>query len=1264
MAMNVLARRAAQGIAVVLVCAFGLATVTWAQNENGSFSGYVFDAQHGVVPNATVTATEHDKKIPYKAMTDEQGHYSIVDVPPGTYDISVSAAGFKSTVQTGVALHVNDKVALPDFSLTVGTVTETVTVSSEAAAQLDTQGAQLGDTVENTQMENLAVNGRSPLSLVTLTPGVSSQVNVEQASTIGINEFTANGIRNNSNNLTLNGIGDMDTGLNGDQNVTVSQDSIQEFTILTGIYQAQYGRSSGAQINIITKSGTSDFHGSGYIFHRNEGMNAHSYINTELDQAKPLFRFNDAGYTIGGPIYIPGHFNTEKDKLFFFWSEEFQRQLLPVPFDNEWIPTAAELTGNFHADNISVVGPFGPTSLNSLAYTRDPFLAGAPPCNSANTSGCFDGTATGTGTFDPTQLGIIPSSIPLYAPGVKWLSDLNALDPGVLPYGVANPALAIPAGSTYNYTSDLSTHSPRREDLLRMDYDFSSKLRFTGTFIHNSNTSTGFYGGLSPNENVPLATFVTPTPGYQWSVGGTYIISPTLVDDFEVGVSNNSLHNPAPAPLTSAGSGVNLPVLFTSPIQDGFLPSISYGSNPQGGGGASITASDAPFLNFNTDIDATDNVSKVWGQHTFKTGIYVQRSRKNQTSFADANGNYLFGTDPLNPFDTGNGLVNVLLGIVDSFDQADSFLTGRYRYTNIEGYFQDTWKVTPRLTLDLGLRLAWYQPQFDQNDQTSNFFPNLFQAAQEVRLFQPAIIGGQRVAYDATTNTVLPAGDIGAIVPGSGNLTNGIVAATPTNSYLVDNRAPQVGPRVGIAWDITGRGNFVLRTGAGIYYDRIQGNRVFSLIQNPPDAVQPTIHYACINTMCPAGASAISSTSTLEFPPSLVASDKRAKIPTIYEVSFGLETKLPYQMILNTSYVGTFSYQLTDEINLNGIPYGTTFQPQNQDPTLSGPQCLNPATIGFQGTGGYSGACALQENLVRPFPGYGDIIQYDSKGTANYNALQVALTRRFARGLYLGASYTYSKNLSDTTQGLPGGLLGYDFSPERIDGRTKQVLYTYVPFDQRQNLVINYVYSFPSVFKSGWAHNLLDGWQFSGVTRMSTGNPYQVQWAEPGVGGDFGFTATAPIYFLGVPEALTGSYTEVAHIALTGQAKHGNGNSQSMINPGAFAAPTAPSLGLESQRESAYMFTPGWMNFDMSLQKNFALGERVALQLRCDAFNAFNHTQFSGVNSAAIFVPIPPTFTPTIVNLPAPGVPSDTDFGTASAVRDPRELQLVARFVF
>jgi hypothetical protein len=1287
--------QAARVVAVVLVGVLGLTTASRAQNENGSINGYVFDAQHGVVPNATVTATEKDKKVPYTATTDGQGHYSIVDVPPGTYDISVTAAGFKSFVQQEVVLHVNDKIALPDFSLTVGTVTETVTVTTQVD-ELDTEGAQRGDTVDNKQMENLALNGRSPLSLVTLVPGVSSNVSVEIASTIGINEFTANGVRNNSNNLTINGIGDLDTGLNGDQNVTVSQDSVQEFTIQTGIYQAQYGRSSGAQVNIITKSGTSDFHGSAYFFHRNEGLNSRTWLENEQTKInmepggsgvfvpKQLFRANDPGYTIGGPIYIPGHFNTHKDKLFFFWSEEFQRQFNPGAASDIWVPTAAEATGDFSADGDGayIRDPCSPsagcptpnTSLTDCEYPGQLF-----PGSPAVTSGCFQGLKNGVPT-----LGVIPAA-QLYGPGLAFLQLLNKALP---PIGGAAPAKVIdesnPALANYNYVvpaRDEATFNPRREDTLRIDYNVTGKLKLNGTWIKNVETSTNFTGTTTggPGETAPLTTFAEATPGYQWGIGGTYIINPTLVDDFEFGVSNNSLHNPVPKILTSTGSGISFPLLFPSAVQDNFLPSITIGNNPAGGAGASIGTAEAPFLNFNTVIDVTDNISKVWGQHTFKTGVYIQRSRKDQTAFANANGAYSFSTDTNNAFDTLDGYANLAAGIFDSFNQASSFPTGKYRYTNVEGYFQDTWKVTPTLTLDLGLRLSWYQPQYDASLQTSNFYPNLFNPADQVALFVPG--PGGTAVNPLDPGDVEPGGDVGAIVPGSGNLTNGIRQGLDgTSKYLVQNRPPQIGPRVGIAWDITGKGNVVIRTGAGIYFDRTQGNIVFGLIANPPVSVDPSLSYGCLNTSpagCPTGAATVSSTNSLQFPAQLTATDPSAKIPTVYEASFGVQAKLPGGMILDTSYVGTFSYHLTDEIDLNAVPYGGAFQCQNQNIQETGQSaaCVgtptNPTCISTQTGTGYSGACALQANFLRPYPGYSDIYQNQYNGTANYNSLQVSLSRRYAHGLYLGAAYTYSKNMTDTNQGLPGGLLGYDFSPERIDGQTKRIDYTYAPFDQRQNLVINYVYEFPSVFKSGLKHAVVDGWQISGITRFGTGNPYQVTYIQfndfiQPIGGDIGITPVFPVYFINSVQT-TGSYTEPGAIALTGQKLKGSGGPFNYINPGAFVAPPIPNNGTSSPRSSAYLFAPGWNNFDMSLQKNFTFNERYQIQLRLDAFNVFNHTQVNGVNSTADFVPF---FGPGPANgLTGPpgdfflGTPT-TAFGTASSVRDARELQMVARFVF
>jgi Carboxypeptidase regulatory-like domain len=1247
------------GLFLMLMVTLAVARPSAAQIENGSISGKVLDPSIAVVPGAAVTATSTTEGVSTNATTNAEGEFTFPDLAPGPYTITVEAKNFQKYVQENVVLHASEKLSLATITLVVGAPSETVTVTAQQTT-LQTEGAERSDTVENTEIQNIGINGRNPLALISLLPGVSGVVEEPIAGTGGIQNFSANGTRNNSNNLTINGIGDIDTGLNGDQNVTISTDSIQEFTALTGIYDAQYGRSSGTQINEITKTGTTQFHGSLYWYHRNESMNANNAFNKEeaadlkaQDEefgapyvpnpgfARPLLRLNDPGYTIGGPVYVPGHFNSAKDKLFFFVSQEFQRQLEPGTLGSGfWIPTAAETTGDFSGDGLA-------------SFIKDPLSS--LPCTPANTSanpgGCFDGLKNGVPT-----IGVIPANR-LYAPGVAFLKLMNGLDPTAPPVGV------ISSVDNYFIPANLaSAESPRTETLVRIDYNATSRLHLNGSYINNINTTSSHYGELGPAEAVPLTTILTPTPGYQWNIGGNYIISSSMIDDFNFGISNNSLNSSVPSIFTTAGplGGANaFPSLFPSAVRLNQVPEITYGDDtqiPGGGGGGSINPSQSPFSNYNTDIDATDNLTKVWGPHTFKTGLYVQRSRKDQTTQDPFNGDYNFQSGGGNPYDTGNGLANTLLGVFDNYTQSSAFLDGAWRYFNIEGYFQDTWKITPSLTIMAGLRLQWYQPTYDSTLTASSFEPTLFNPATAVHLFEAAPT-------------------IALIVPGSGNPSDGMAqAGHGFTKYLQDDRAPQIAPRLGIAWDITGKQRFVLRTGAGLYYDRIQGNRYYQMLQNPPEEFQPLVQFGCLDpSNCPAGASTINpsagGTSSPQSPPTIFGAQPQGKIPNVLEYSFGVQTKLPGQMVLDTSYVGSQSRHLTNLLNLNGIPYGATFRAASQDPTLLailGPACFNPATAGFEGmTGGYSGACALPENLLRKYPGYADIWQYTSSGMANYNSLQVSLKRSVGRQLFLQAAYTYSKILTDTPQGnniVPGTAEGLDFENQRIDGLTRQFNYTYGAFDQRHNLVVNYVYSFPSIFASGVKHTLIDGWQVSGTARFATGNPYHVDYVDFGTGtSDFQVCVQSgcfPIFtqYNGDP-TITGSYTEGAHLSLTGKPIKGVGFLH-QLNPAAFAEPMTPNIG-NQPLETAY--GPGWNNWDMSLQKNFAVRERYTLQLRVDAFNVFNHTQWSGVNSLAEYV------FGGLINGVGPGslpTSNTTDFGTFSGARDPRVLQTVVRFQF
>jgi len=1159
-------------LASLLLCGRG-----YTQTTSGSIAGNVVDAQHASLPNAAVTAKELQQQFTVNTKTDDSGRFVFPQVPPGTYTITVEAPGFKRMERAGVVLNANDKLSIGEISMEVGAVTEQIEVSASAIT-LQTESAERSAALVSKQMENIAVNSRSYLDLVKLVPGVVSTVNLQTAGPGGLSSISVNGTRVNSNQLTINGISNVDTGSNGSVNVTLSLDSVQEFKILTGVYQAEYGRAMGAQISVVTKSGTSDLHGSAYWFHRHDDLNANNWFNNRNGLPRNLFRFNDLGFTVGGPVYIPKILKS-RQKLFFFWSEEFQRQLRPQGFRQLTVPTAAERGGDFSksVDN------------NGNPFTIRDYTTGAP----------FPGN-------------IIPANR-LYAPGIallKMLPSPNVANSCALQPGTAGCIKG------YDYQSQISDQYPRREDLIRIDYNLTSKMRLYGHWINNNNTYSSYYGSFVLGSNTPLSPIQYANPGYGWAVGSTYVLGPTLTNEFNFGVTNNSiLIDETGNQYTRATSGVNLPLLYPNAVQRDYVANPSFGGSRLANG-PTFGTSDAPFINYNTTFDITDGVAKIWDRHAFKFGMYIQRSRKNQTSFGAFDGSYNFGDNSANPYDTGYGYANAAFGVYNSFSQAANFINGQYRYWNIEFYAQDTWKVTPRLTLDYGLRVAYYQPQYDQSLQASTFVLSQWNPAQAPRLYQPQIVNGVRSAVDPVTGQVLPAADIGFIVPGSGNIQNGIAqgGVNGFTKYLQDSPPPQWGPRLGIAWDPLGTQKMVIRTGVGFYYDRYQGNRVFDFVRNPPLGIQPTLNYGLASTISP--------TSSLLSPPSFYAADQPGKLPTVYNFTFGVQTKLPFGMLLDTAYVGALSRHLQDNRNLNYVPFGAAFLPQNQDPTISS---------------SLLGSAALPAQFLRNMRGIGDINLYEGAATGNYNALQVTLNRRVGH-LFLGMAYTWSKDLT-TASG--------DTNFVRPDQYTRQAYYGPSGNDRRQNFALNYVYDLPTLNgKNVIEKAILGGWQISGVTRFMSGSPYGIGYSITGVGS----------------QNITGSTTEGARVFLLGNPMTGSTNPYNRLNSALVAPPIVGSIGLESGVN--YLTGPGINNWDISVQKEFVVKERLRLQFRADAFNAFNHTQFSGVN-ATVTYPALNNNNPTNLVYKADGSLNNINgFGSVNGARDPRLMQLMIRFQF
>ena len=535
------------------------------------------------------------------------------------------------------------------------------------------------------------------------------------------------------------------------------------------------------------------------------------------------------------------------------------------------------------------------------------------------------------------------------------------------------------------------------------------------------------------------------------------------------------------------------------------------------------------------------------------------------------------------------------------------------------------------------MRAAWFQPWFDKNLQTSTFTPDRWDARAAPMLFWPGLANGSvvaltgsptgPVALDPATGRpyVKPQVVIGGIVADSGDVTNGILqAGHGINKYMMKTPGLLFGPRLGVTYDITGRGNLIARAGAGRYYDRYQGNEIFNTITNPPAIFVPSFFNGFAQNL--------GSAAGLLGPSGLTVLDQGGRFPTYYKYSAGIQMMLPWAMVLETSYVGSRGRHLLGNRNLNAVPYGAGFLAENQDPTKV---AANPNAL--------AGSNAYNANFLRPYRGYGSITLEEFANQSNYNALQMSLDRRFAKGMFFGAAYTYSKCFDEGSN---------DGASRRIDGLNHVANYGPCDFDIRHNLVLNYVYAIPGVgglgrFNTPLTRAVFNGWQLSGTAQFRTGGPYAVSFNVPGYSGQ-NYTGTPDfgprVVVIGDPYAGT------------------DGSPYNRLNPAAFAPAAVGSIGLESKRN--YLNTPGVHNWDMSLQKSIPVTSRAHLEIRLDAFNVFNHTQFSGVNSTINFASLAnPTVTNAAIN-PVTGAINKSGFGAINGVRPPRILQVVTRLVF
>jgi Carboxypeptidase regulatory-like domain/TonB-dependent Receptor Plug Domain len=1191
----------------------------------GSITGTVKDQSSAALPGATVSLANPALAVNQTTQTGPQGIFVFAQVPPGTYSITVELSGFKKASKSNVILPTSSKVNAGDFTLEIGDVSEVISVEADLGRmQIQTESGERSDLVTNKQLRDIALNGRNIADLMKLVPGVIAGATITTSTVTNVvGQFNINGTRSLQHEYTVDGVTNLNLGNNTGGLVSVNPDALEEVKVLTSNYQAEYGRAGGGFIALTTRGGTSDYHGGARYFRRHDSLNANTFFNnarggSDAGFSRPLYRFNYYGWDLGGPVPLVG--SKADPKMFFFAAQEYYDQLVPQAASiNIRVPTELERAGNF-SQTVDGTG--------KLIPIIDPLTGQQFPGN------------------------IIPAAR-IYAPGRSTLNFLPT------PNTTAG-------GNAYNYTSQEPSKYPRREDIARVDWQLSDNTRLSGRWVHNYDAQQFAYGTTTASWNFPLTiTERRNGPGTTLSFTLTHNFSPTLTNEFVYGAGRGGVTiAPVDDRATRSVTGVNTPMLFPEANTGSLIPSLTFG------GIASVptvvnTSVFGPFDQRFVINNFIDNLTKVSGRHTFKAGVYYQRAsnKSNSQTLVDTNIDFTnLGTNPLN---TGYPFANALLGVYSSYTQASAKPVAAYYYYDLSGYIQDTWKVTPRLTLDLGLRLSHYEPYYNSIGDGAYFDPSLYDAAKAPRLYRPVCValpctGNNLRAADPTTSAPTAANTLGSfyigkLVPNTGDLSNGM--GLTANGYLrggIKNTLILPQPRLGFSWDVAGNRKMVVRGGFGISFDRYQsGAGVGNGATNQPFVFNPTLTNGYLQDIVPGGAGALA-------PQSVQGVDPEGQWPTVYSYSAGIQREIWKGIVLDVAYVGSQSRHNTRRVNLNVLPYGTTFKASSQDPTKTNGvvPAAEPGLPAIYSTAGvsFTGANALAIDFLRPYQGYSDIIYYRFDGETSYNSLQASLQRRFSKGLTFGISYTLSRAITTASD---DGTFTNNFDPSGYERGL-------AAFDRTHYFVANYVWNLPHGAKllggGPIARAFLDNWTISGVSWVASGNPAELALTISG--------QDAGNRLLGTPTNGNGAGLQ-PRLRVEGDAQ----SAPNAINTSAFSVPGVGDIGPYSR---FYLRNPGFSNHDLSVFKNFPFGGkgRRYVQFRVEAFNVLNHTEFSGVNrttnltnaagqtGAAIFN----NYTGlTVTNNTRPANSTSvlgTYFGEYTATRDPRIIQLAVKLYF
>jgi hypothetical protein len=1172
------------------------ASAAFAQAVSGILTGTVVDSSGAAVPGATVNATEASTGVVRSTVSGDGGLFRMAALNPGKYKVTVELTGFKTVTVEDINLSTAETRDLGKLKLDVGGVSENIIITSEVTPVQVSDSARR-KTVTGDDLQNIQMKGRDIYNLLAVLPGVQdTNLNRDFSEWRSATQITINGAPSQNKDVRIDGINIVDEGGCGTAFVNPNMDAVGEIQVISNGYTAENGRNNGGLINVVTKSGTNQFKGSAWYNGRRDKFNENDYFRKVNGTPKPLYRVNISGYGIGGPVVIPGLWDSRKatKKTYFFLSQEFTDDARPTQTFRRNLPTALERTGDFSQTRVTngtiqpIIDP----------QTGQPFPGNIIPPNRINPLG-----------QKMLNLQPLPNGILNRQAGQEWTSN-----------------------SAYDNTPE---HS-RTSNVLRIDQVFTDKTRASFKLLKDRDDIWS-YNNFTPGTG----HVANNTPGIFASSTVTQVLKPTMVNEmnfgythnrwgFTAGAENSTDNNFDYTTLYASTLGINAPRIEPfGPYSD--PPHLSGFGGPQvdewpyapvwsaGGGNRANLAGymtdcncPLPRLNISARFSFANDLSITKGHHNIKMGVYIEYDKKTEPGSTNYLGNYNFGHSADNPLSTGNGYANMLLGVYTTYTELTARVDKDVRHWQNDFYIQDNWRATPRLTLDYGLRFQHSGSYFEVNDNHTGFFADQWSAGQVPRLYKLVCTTGvpgdqacananQRAVDPAFPTVFLPAAFNSNVVPGSGNYLNGVSTdGLPDAKPGTYSKFPwlKTAPRVGFAWNVTGDGKTALRASTGIFYNFPRSTNVggYNFAGGCPVSCSNQIRWSTFDAISAAAAGG--GANFVITPVNVFVAGYDQRLTKSYNANVAFQRDIGFNTTAEIAYVGNFAYEGGRNVDANRLPlyvYG------------------NPANLFNQG--------AANTNVLRAtygkYPGMGSVTEFVPDLYANslqYNSMQLNVQRRLSHGLQMGFAYTWASG---------NGYTGYDPYTDEIGGKEAIKARYWGPTNEnrRHNLVVNYSYNIPTFTETAFIKQLVMDWQVSGVTKMLSGAAL-----TPGCSSNnSGIANTTPsltdgvgarCMMVGDPFTLTPeqiAYNKTVPFA-----------DQYHYNIAAFqmAAPNG-SIGNFGNTPVGILRNPTWHEWDITLARRFPInlaGRRSSgVKLQIQAYNIFNEVQFTTMNVTHTF---------------------------------------------